>query len=59
MGYKFNALLDVVSLRNGSEEATYILEVTKLISNGLECKLINVLQDLLSSSHPDQIVTNC
>ena len=31
-------------------------EASKLISDGLEQKLICVLQDLLSSSHPDQMV---
>ncbi|KAJ6671502.1 NUCLEOPORIN NUP188-like protein [Salix viminalis] len=30
-------------------------EASKLISDGLEQKLISVLQDLLSSSHPDQM----
>ncbi|KAL5561138.1 hypothetical protein UlMin_030885 [Ulmus minor] len=49
-------LMHALSLRNGSKEAADILEeATKLISDGLDCKLINVLQHLLSSSHPDQM----
>jgi len=31
-------------------------EAAKLISDGLEHKLVSVLQDLLSSSHPEQMV---
>lgn len=31
-------------------------EALKLISDGLERKLISVMQDLLSSNHPEQMV---
>lgn len=31
-------------------------EALKLISDGLERKLLSVLQDLLSSNHPEQMV---
>lgn len=53
----FNATVDAVSLGNGSEDDNVIgKEALQFISDGLESKVISVLQDLLSSSHPDQMV---
>ncbi|PON83420.1 hypothetical protein TorRG33x02_208350 [Trema orientale] len=49
-------LMHALSLGNGSRKDAGLWEVaSKLISDGLEGKLISVLQELLSSSHPDQM----
>lgn len=53
----YNATLDAVSLENGSKDGNNIgEEALGLISDGLESKIISVLQDLLASSHPEQMV---
>lgn len=49
--------LVAVHVGTGSKEGQIIREeVLKMFSNGLERKLISVLEDLLSSSHPEQMV---
>lgn len=53
----FYCSLYAVSLGNGSKKDADIWEeASKLFSDGLEGKLISVFEDLLSSSHPDQMV---
>lgn len=48
---------DAVYVGTGSKEGQIIREeVLKLISDGLERKSISLLEDLLSSSHPEQMV---
>ncbi|XP_062075416.1 uncharacterized protein LOC133779473 [Humulus lupulus] len=47
-------LMHALSLGNGSQRDVDIRkEALNLISDGLEGKLLSVLQELLSSSHPD------
>ncbi|XP_062082237.1 uncharacterized protein LOC133788686 isoform X2 [Humulus lupulus] len=49
-------LMHALSLGNGSpKDADIWKEALNLISDGLEGKLLSVLQELLSSSHPDQM----
>jgi hypothetical protein len=49
--------LGAVYVGTGSKEGQIMREETlKLISDGLERKLISVMEDLLSSSHPEQMV---
>ncbi|KAB1207586.1 hypothetical protein CJ030_MR7G022888 [Morella rubra] len=49
-------LMQALYVGNGSEEGQIIREeALKLISDGLERKLMSVLEDLLSSSHPEQM----
>lgn len=49
--------LGAVHVGTGSKEGQIIREeALKLFSNGLERKLISVLEDLLSSTHPEQMV---
>ncbi|XP_015893450.3 uncharacterized protein LOC107427578 [Ziziphus jujuba] len=49
-------LIHALSLENGSKDGNNIgEEALGLISEGLESKIISVLQDLLASSHPDQM----
>ena len=46
-----------VYVGSGSEEGNAIRqEAQSLISDGLESKLLSVLHDLLSSSHPEHMV---
>ncbi|EXB39261.1 hypothetical protein L484_024956 [Morus notabilis] len=49
-------VMHALSLGNGSKKDADIWEeASKLFSDGLEGKLISVIEDLLSSSHPDQM----
>ncbi|KAF3434642.1 hypothetical protein FNV43_RR21727 [Rhamnella rubrinervis] len=49
-------LMHALSLGNGSKDDNDIgEEAVKLITDGLETKMISVLQNLLSSSHPDRM----
>ena len=49
--------VDAVYVGTDSKEGQIIREeALKLISDGLERKSISVLEDLLSSSHPEQMV---
>ena len=51
------AMFGAVYLGNSLKEGSLIREeALKLISGGLEGKLISVLQDLMSCSHPEQMV---
>lgn len=41
------------------EGGSVVLAVAKgLISDGLECKLLSIFEDLLSSNYPEQMVCN-
>jgi nuclear pore complex protein Nup188 len=49
--------LGAVYVGTGSKEGQIMREeALKLISDGLERKLISVMEDLLSSSYPEQMV---
>lgn len=55
--WQFYVGCNTVSLGSVSGEGIAIKEeALKLISDGLEGKLISVMQDLLSSNHPEQMV---
>lgn len=50
-------LFGAVYFETESEGVSTVLEVAKrLISGGLECKLLSIFEDLLSSKYPDQMV---
>lgn len=49
---------DAVYIEDGSKEGQALKEeAQKLISDGLESRLLSVLQDLLSSSYPEHMVS--
>ncbi|KAK4437676.1 hypothetical protein Salat_0101600 [Sesamum alatum] len=49
-------LMHALYFGSQSEEGSAVLEeAQKLISDGLECKLLSIFQDLLSSNYPEQM----
>ncbi|KAL0422870.1 UNVERIFIED_CONTAM: hypothetical protein Slati_3309900 [Sesamum latifolium] len=49
-------LMHALYFGSQSEEGSAVLEeAQRLISDGLECKLLSIFQDLLSSNYPDQM----
>ncbi|KAL0383983.1 UNVERIFIED_CONTAM: hypothetical protein Sradi_2792600 [Sesamum radiatum] len=49
-------LMHALYFSSQSEEGSAVLEeAQRLISDGLECKLLSIFQDLLSSNYPDQM----